>query len=786
MAIDLIELPKDISSSIPINIKVYKDECIYTFDTPENNTLGIDLDLKTFKAYSRNENYNLTKINYEKTGNYLYLNMNKVLKSQEERNKLLYDSNGDRSPKMQKLEVKNANNDDYYNTIITVYDIKDDKSYNREELSDKFNKLIDSILSTNSSYKEDEIQQWEQEILPCEHSIDVQQFNNNELDLSKCSQCELKENLWICLHCGVLGCGRQQYGSDLKGNGHALSHFEITQHPIAVKLGSLNLDSDKCDIYCYKCNEEIKVLNLKEKLSKFGIDLTSIEKTEKSLIELNIDKNLNFDFRLQGKDGQKLTPVYGKGLTGFQNLGNSCYLNSVVQALFDLDEYKNYFKEFNFNFDIDPIKDLTSQLVKIYDGLYSGRYSKPGSLKGDDYQLGIKPFTFKNLIGENHVEFKTQRQQDAFEFLLYLLNKLDHQFGIDLNKSFRFLFTNKLICANCGKGNIKDELIDNLSVIVNDIIDSIDENGKKIYKETNLETSFKLLTEKESIEGYSCDTCNSKSGLAHKSSGFKSFPKHLIINAQRIKLENWAPIKIDVPIEIPFKLNLESFKAPKIEEGVIEVFEEEEEEETSSKFEPNQEALDTLLSMGFPEPRSIKALYNTGNSNTEDAMNWLFAHMEDVDIDEPINFESKKEVGPSEDLINNIVAMGFSTQLAKKALILNNSDVSLAIEWLFSNPDDDGIIEINNNPIIGLKQQEKDLKKQLKDQESNSGNYLLKSVICHKGSSPHAGHYVVYIKKIINDEIKWVLFNDEKVVECDESNLDDIKTNAYIYIFERV
>lgn len=128
----------------------------------------------------------------------------------------MYDDNGEKSPKIQKLEIKNVSDDDYYNTEISIYDIKDDKSYSRDELSDEFNNLIDLILSANSSATEDEIKQWEQEIVPCPHSIDVEQFETDNLDLTKCSQCDLRENLWICLHCGALGCGRQQYGSTLK------------------------------------------------------------------------------------------------------------------------------------------------------------------------------------------------------------------------------------------------------------------------------------------------------------------------------------------------------------------------------------------------------------------------------------------------------------------------------------------------------------------------------------------------------------------------------------------
>lgn len=50
-----LELPSDIPLTIPANTKIYKDDCMYSFDTPENNLLGLDIDLKTYRAYSRNK-----------------------------------------------------------------------------------------------------------------------------------------------------------------------------------------------------------------------------------------------------------------------------------------------------------------------------------------------------------------------------------------------------------------------------------------------------------------------------------------------------------------------------------------------------------------------------------------------------------------------------------------------------------------------------------------------------------------------------------------------------------
>jgi uncharacterized UBP type Zn finger protein len=58
------------------------------------------------------------------------------------------------------------------------------------------------------------------------------------IGLAHCLKCDLKDNLWLCLTCGSLGCGRQQFGG-IDGNGHGLDHYTETRHPVAVKLGTI-------------------------------------------------------------------------------------------------------------------------------------------------------------------------------------------------------------------------------------------------------------------------------------------------------------------------------------------------------------------------------------------------------------------------------------------------------------------------------------------------------------------------------------------------------------------
>jgi ubiquitin carboxyl-terminal hydrolase 5/13 len=65
-----------------------------------------------------------------------------------------------------------------------------------------------------------------------------------------------------------------------------------------------------------------------------GISVSRQKKTEKTVTELNIDINLNFSLSLLVEKGnEKSKQMYGPTYTGMNNIGCSCYLNSVVQVL---------------------------------------------------------------------------------------------------------------------------------------------------------------------------------------------------------------------------------------------------------------------------------------------------------------------------------------------------------------------------------------------------------------------------------------------------------------------
>jgi len=109
-----------------------------------------------------------------------------------------------------------------------------------------------------SSARQSEVKTWEEEITACGHTFTLQPLATGPLPasgtcssilrhgdpltsragLAHCLSCDLKDNLWLCLTCGSLGCGRARFGGT-GGNGHGLEHYQETKHPVSVKLGTI-------------------------------------------------------------------------------------------------------------------------------------------------------------------------------------------------------------------------------------------------------------------------------------------------------------------------------------------------------------------------------------------------------------------------------------------------------------------------------------------------------------------------------------------------------------------
>ncbi|CAO3642481.1 unnamed protein product [Cunninghamella blakesleeana] len=757
--------------------KVHKEECTQCFDS-QDLPEGIDVCLTCFNGGCVSSERQHAKLHYNRSSHPLVVNIRRVIKPKREE--------GTPPPqKMSKLAIVPEDNEPSYDYITKIRCYACDGIEAPKDINSEMTSIVDAILSSMSSAKQSDVKAWEEEIYACEHTLCLTQEPPHKLEqqsLAHCAGCELKENLWLCLTCGKLSCGRKQYDGS-GGNNHAVEHFKETGHAVSCKLGTITPEGT-ADIYCYACDDAKLDNDLATHLENWGINILHQSKTEKSMTELQLEQNLKFDFSMTTEDGKNLEPRFGPGYTGIKNLGNSCYMASVLQSVFDIPQFQDKYGQQLSNHSQscqveDPTNCLYCQLHKIADGLSSGRYSQPTPNTNDEIsaQDGITPGMFKSLVGKGHEEFATMRQQDAYEFFQYLcktVSQKEHATKTqDPTKLFDFNLEHRLQCGKCNKVRYQISETSSISINiparktenVNNNSNSENDKGNDVssYENVDFYECLDLFTSNETVEGYHCPNCNDKT-VAHKSIKFKTFPEVLVIQARRFAIIDWVPQKLNIIVNFPKdNINFDKYVGHGKQDNEELLPEDKPEEPTFDTI-----ALEQLMAMGFGENRCKRALLNTGNNGAEVAMNWLFEHMEDADIDAPLESTQGKKAEPAAEQISTLCEMGFTPAQAKKALNETNNDTERALDWLFSHPDDQGEDsntneDANSEKVIG---------------DSNPPfNYTVKSFVSHKGTSIHCGHYVAHVKK--NDE--WVLFNDNKVAVTPTPPISE----GYLYFLQR-
>ncbi|AMD22362.1 HGR023Cp [Eremothecium sinecaudum] len=771
---ELLQFVKDVD--IPSTI--YKDDCGYCFKTMVNHSSRDDHEaapenqlnicLLCFQGFCRDHvNFHQRVVqNSLQTVHDVYLNAYKLEKSQ---------TSEQSQEKKLKLEVQDLSDDELYEYHWSLLNYHDGTLETVMMSSEKdkhdqsvVNKLEQIIRAKSAGYQEMKTT-WQLDILPCSHTNDFV-IPDIEKEVEKtCNKCDLDNNLWLCLHCGHIGCGREQVG--IQGSSHALAHYEETSnsHPLAIKLGSLSRDSS--DVYCYACDDDVRFGDKNQLaliLASYGITLDDQVAKERTLLELQVEQNMSWDFKMEDANGQSFRSLeasksYGCGLI---NLGNSCYMNSVLQILLN-GGVRDWDLEVLGETPLDvvyPSKNLKCQLIKLREAFKSSP---------EKYKHGVKPTSVKQCIGSGNEEFGSARQQDAMEFLTYFIDKLDknvfNEGTENPNDKVRFIMDDRVQCTECNRVKYRENVAEALQLPLlqneepQDLIERIDAymSGEPVNMK--------------------CSYCK-KETVVIKSSKFKSAPSTLVINPIRMRLQNWTPIKTNNKLLVPGVeddniLDISAYKSSGIQSDEIE-FPDDDDNDEYSGFHPVEEYISSIVDMGFTRNAAVRSLYYTGNSNAETALNWIFEHIEDPELNSEFvipGSNSKGRVDP--DALSNMIAMGLAEKLSRKALLLNNNDLTRSVEWVFNNLDDDGELEEEvNGPSTATPPRY--------GSYEEFPIYQLSAVICHKGNSIHSGHYVAFIKKPIKNKLCWVLYNDEKIVEANsEENLQEIEKNGYIYIF---
>lgn len=569
---------------------LYKDECIYCF---HGANADLFLCLHCFQGFCPQHR----SLHFEKTAGMheVYLEMHKFIIKEEPEQE-------EKERKLSKLEVKPEKEPEYkyeYHFYCHSCD-------SREECTGK-ERMVEAVHAHLTAKKASEIKAWEEgERQECSHVNELQQVGLDQVVGKKCHECHLESNLWLCLTCGSIGCGRRQFDGS-GGNGHGAAHYESTGHAASVKLGTISADGD-ADIYCYICDDMRRDPKLARHLRMFGMNIVDARKTEATVAELQLQQNQSFDFKLMDQDGMQFKPAVG--YKGIVNGGNSCYISSCLQLLLpNLPLPSEHFIKCCKN----PTKCPECQSLKLLNGL---------SNAANDLS-SLTTWMFKDAVGAGHVEFSTARQQDASEFAEYWLSKLEQQ------------------CPTVTKDFYYQGPVPGLMLHVNIA------SGIKAPAQEAVDLKDIFRSEKVS---------------------FTRLGKYLLISVNRIIVENWVPVKLNTSLTCSLEVDLSEFINNNSKENV-QSYEEQTAMLVSMGFdqelagialeqakgdveaamnlilEGTFASLTMLMDSGFSAKASALALSKCGN-DIEKAMDYLLNNGIDLDLqgENTSNVVSKMEL----------------------------------------------------------------------------------------------------------------------------------------------
>ena len=129
-----------------------------------------------------------------------------------------------------------------------------------------------------------------------------------------------------------------------------------------------------------------------------------------------------------------------KGLSGLINFGNTCYMNSAIQCLSNIEELRNHFISKNFASDLNKEKQelgLVVQWYKLICGIWHKNCTiSPNSFRNEIRMLALKQGINLNLVGNG--------QNDVQEFIVFLISNMHNALSKKVSMSISGKIVNDL------------------------------------------------------------------------------------------------------------------------------------------------------------------------------------------------------------------------------------------------------------------------------------------------------------------------------------------------------
>ncbi|XP_074651143.1 ubiquitin carboxyl-terminal hydrolase 3-like [Tubulanus polymorphus] len=378
-----------------------------------------------------------------------------------------------------------------------------------------------------------------------------------------CSACKTNRSPWMCLACGVVNCGRYV-------SAHALRHYEEDrQHCVC-------LDCQTYVAFCYACDDFVINDTSSNKIDQVRKVLQDLESAHKSNREnqdtkrrkTSVVESAEYHKKLKTDDGATKKPRS----SGLRNLGNTCFMNAVLQSLSNIHEFCGYIKQ------LPPVEKPPKRKVRHTrrtkeeeDFLLVEELRKTLIALWQGSKQAISPDNLFSVIWKVVPRFRGYQQQDAHEFMRYLLDRLHTELLTLLpypdnnspyigpkNKStivtaiFGGLLQNEVNCLICGMESKKHDPFLDLSLDIPPEFSSSKSKGGDLCNLSDCLKSFTDVEELEESELYMCSNCKLKQ-RSTKKFWIRSLPNVLCLHLKRFRWSTYFRVKVETYVHFPVR-----------------------------------------------------------------------------------------------------------------------------------------------------------------------------------------------------------------------------------------
>uniref|UniRef100_A0A3P8USG7 Ubiquitin carboxyl-terminal hydrolase n=1 Tax=Cynoglossus semilaevis TaxID=244447 RepID=A0A3P8USG7_CYNSE len=352
-----------------------------------------------------------------------------------------------------------------------------------------------------------------------------------------CNVCRSNKSPWICLSCMMVHCG-----------------------------------SYRCDEFVVNDTKVGQVQKVREQLQTLENSALMGDRQRKRKLQ----EGLCSDSKLL-----KDTEGAASGATGLRNLGNTCFMNAILQSLSNIEQFSCYFKElpavalrsgktagrrmYHTRSQGDSSVSLVEEFRKTLCSLWQGT------------QTAFSPDSLFYTIWKIMPSFSGYQQQDAHEFMRYLLDYLHRELQYSCNgasipaspQDDVRLSTTKDKCSINGPGSVVTSVFG--GILQNEVnclicgtesrkydpfLVSSDKRGVKTRNQGRLVhyclRSFTDLEELDETELYYCHKCK-KRQKSTKKFWIQKLPKVLCLHLKRFHWTAFLRNKVDTYVDFPLR-----------------------------------------------------------------------------------------------------------------------------------------------------------------------------------------------------------------------------------------